>query len=156
MEASEYLKPFMGCTAQQRATFTDGVIQAYNDGWMEPMSLLSAIKNLQAILTDLETFVKPEVLEHLEQNGGKDTAQGIKVERMEGGTKYDYSGTGDVMYGSLLQLAKNATDKVKEREQWLKTIPDGGIDIVDDSSGELVKVYKPIKSSTTTYKVSLV
>ena len=61
-----------------------------------------------------------------------------------------------VMYGSLLQLAKNATDKVKEREQWLKTIPDGGIDIVDDSSGELVKVYKPIKSSTTTYKVSLV
>lgn len=152
--ANEFLLPFAGCTPQQRAEFINQVTIAHEDGWTDTMKLYSAIKNLQTILTDLEEYIKPCVIDLANENGGKVEMYGVYVEKMEGGVKYDYTQTNDIMYGSLAALAKQAADKVKERENWLKSLPAEGVDIVDDN-GEVVKVYRPIKSSTTTVKAKL-
>ena len=43
---------------------------------------------------------------------------------------------------------------LKDRETFLKTIPESGIDHLTDE-GELIKIYKPSKTSTSSYKVTL-
>jgi len=83
------------------------------------------------------------------------TSSGAKIELAETGTKYDYSQCNDSelidMYAQL-ELLKN---KVKERENMLKTLPLSGIDIAMQTTGEIVRVYPPAKTSTSSYKITL-
>ena len=55
---------------------------------------------------------------------------------------------------TLAERNKNLKLELEEREKWLKTIPSSGIDIMTDD-GEIIKVYPPIKTSTTSFSVTL-
>jgi hypothetical protein len=85
--------------------------------------------------------------------GKFETPSGGKIETMEGGTKYHYENCNDPIYQELLIEQDKLNERIKSRELFLKTIPVNGMDIRHED--ELVTIFPPYKTSTTTYKVTL-
>lgn len=155
MKPESILALFAGCDAQQRASFTSQTIDALDNGIADPIKIISAIKNMQAIISDIEEFAKPLVLDELDKNGGKLELYGMSLQKKEAGVKYDFSSTNDQTHTELAAKMEELKKKIKEREDLLKKLPEGGQLVLNEETGEAYKIYKPIKTSTTTYAVSL-
>ena len=151
---TDYLKDFVSCTPQQRASFADDVIQQVNDGQTDPLIVLSAIRNLKDILDTIDAGIKDCVMQELSKYGKSVEMYGIKVEQKEVGVKYNYDSSNDKVYNELKSELKILDSNIKDREKWLKSIPSTGVDIVTDD-GEVVRVVPPIKTSTTSFAVTL-
>lgn len=82
------------------------------------------------------------------------TARGVKFTLAEVGTSYNFSQCNDYELIELEVAANEAADAVKKRREFLKTIPQSGLDIIT-KDGEGVKIYPPSKSSKSSFKVSL-
>lgn len=131
------------------------------DEILEKGNVIAAAESLSV----MEDFIKdvkahnrfiPYLREEL-QKQGKDfkTASGAKIELAETGTKYDYSKTDYFLLPSLYQQATELSEKIKQREAMLKTLPHEGLAMLDELTGEMVTVYPPSKTSTSSYKVTL-
>ena len=83
------------------------------------------------------------------------TKNNTKIELAEVGTKYNFSLCNDFELPKLVQLLDEAKKKVDERQSFLKTIPTNGVDIMNEETGELIKIYPPTKESTSSIKVTL-
>lgn len=78
---------------------------------------------------------------------------GAKIECCETGTKYDYSGCGDIEWEMMDAEMKGLKDRIAEREKFLKNLPLEGIDV--RFQDQLIHVFPPAKSSTSSFKVTL-
>lgn len=114
-------------------------------------------------LTVMENFIKEVrsskdfteyVREEVSKNGKDITnPSGAKIELAETGTKYDYSGCND---SALIEVESNLVEiesLISDRKAWLKTIPAEGMEVV--IGDEIVRVYPPTKTSTSSYKITL-
>ena len=151
---TDYLKDFVSCTPQQRASFADIVIQEVNDGHTDPLVVLSAVRNLKDILDTIDVGIKDCVMQELSKHGKSLEMYGMKVEQKEVGTKYNYENSNDRIYDGLRARFRTLDTDIKDREKWLKSIPATGIDIVTED-GEVVKIMPPIKTSTSSFAVTL-
>lgn len=82
------------------------------------------------------------------------TARGVKFTLAEVGTTFDFSQCDDPILLDLERHVKQLTDRLKERKDFLKTVPVSGLDIVT-SEGEVAKIFPPSKSSKSSFKVQL-
>lgn len=82
------------------------------------------------------------------------TQRGVKIELAEVGNSYDFSKCDDPVLVQLEQEATAAAEKVKQRKDFLKTVPSQGLEVLVDG-GELITIYPPAKSSKSSYKVTL-
>lgn len=155
MKPESILALFATCTAQQRASFSSQIIDGIDGGYTDPIKIMSAVKNLYTILGDIETFAKGHVISELEKNGGKLELYGALFQKKEAGTKYDYSQTNDHIHKQLVSVLDNSKRAVKEREEFLQSLPAEGQQVVDEDTGDVFKIYRPIKSSTTTVAITL-
>lgn len=115
---------------------------------------IAATENLIKTIKDNDRF-KNYIIEELAKTQGKvATASGTKIEASEAGVKYHYDKCGDPVLNGLVADMEVLKAKVKQREDFLKTVPSEGMDIRHED--ELVTVYPPYKTSVSTYKVSLV
>jgi hypothetical protein len=115
-------------------------------------------------LNKMETLIKeiksnPDWIDYLREqvamNGASViTSSGTKLELAEVGIKYDFTKCGDEMLNDLLAEQQRIDELVKERQTFLKTIPVSGIDVVT-ISGELVRLYPPSRSSTSSIKTTI-
>lgn len=80
---------------------------------------------------------------------------GAKIEAIEAGVKYDFSNCGDNEYFILDQKLLSAKNALKDRETFLKTVPEKGLVITDINTGETCQIFPPSKTSISTYKVTL-
>ena len=77
---------------------------------------------------------------------------GAKLMQTEVGTRYDYEASGDPKWFDLKKQSTEASERLKEREKFLQTIPyDAGV--VDPDTG--VFITRPPKTSKTKVKVTL-
>jgi hypothetical protein len=96
------------------------------------------------------------VREELSKNGGKiATASGAKIEAIEAGVSYGFEKCNDTELEMYEAEVLAATNRLKERKEFLKKVPLSGIDVVEPFTGEVIKIYPPYKTSTSTYKVTL-
>jgi hypothetical protein len=86
--------------------------------------------------------------------GGYVTPRGAKFELAEVGYKYDWNACQDPILEQLESEVNSLKDRLKQRQEFLKTVPKEGIDIIFDG-GEVCRIYPPIKTSTSSYKVTL-
>lgn len=77
---------------------------------------------------------------------------GFKIEKAETGVQYDCSQ--DAKWNELVTQEKEIAEKRKARESFLKALKEP-TNIVDEDSGEMVKVFPAIKKSTTSLKFTL-
>ncbi len=116
------------------------------------------------MIAKMELFIKeiksnPEYIDYLRYEVAKygqsmTTATGTKIELAEVGTKYDYVFCEDDIYNELVIKRDALDEEIKERQQFLKTLPSEGIDIINED-GVVSRIYPPSKSSTSSVKCTI-
>lgn len=141
---------------EQRQSFASGIINALEQGEVDPLKVHLQVKCMEDIikLLNSNSTYKFYVLDAAEKHGQKSFEyMNSKVEIKEMGTKYDYSQCSDPVYNQLDQMACSAADELKKRQEFLKTVPAKGMELkIED---EVVTVYPPSKSSTTSVAITL-
>jgi hypothetical protein len=106
-------------------------------------------------------LVREEIVSNSDDGKSYVTKYGNKFELMEAAGKYDMASCGDPIWNKLYSEIQSLTQRLKERESFLKGIKSKTepMNIVDPYTGELyenVELYPPIKSSTSTYKQTMI
>jgi hypothetical protein len=140
---------------QQRENFCVDVINQIENGVAEPLKVHAFVKSMEDVvklLNDNKRY-KNLVLEAAEQNGKKFQMFNAEFSVKEVGVKYDYSQCNDPELLQWNNELEQLTEKIKSKQKFLQTVPLAGLEIVVDD--EMVKVYPPSKSSTTSVAVTL-
>lgn len=157
---------------EQRKTFVTDIINKLDEGQVNPLEVHLQVKAMEDIITQL-TSTDPEknkenieaakkYKEHLADafknynNGQKSfDFHNAKFTQMETGTKWHYENTNDPVITDLYKQRDELAAKIKERETFLQNVPEKGLVITDEATGETVTIYKPYKTSTTSISVRL-
>lgn len=123
------------------------------DGNVNPLQAFAQL-NLLAKAADAamkDTQVLDAALNEFAKHNLKAVAMGdCKIEQVEAGTRYDYSVCEDPKLAYMQATHDVLGIDIKERQEMLKRIPDGGM--ADPDTGALV--YRPAKTSKTTLKIT--
>lgn len=144
-------------TKAQVKTFCEMIRLAVDAGEINPLEVMARVKAIESVtkelLTDnLKELARDEAEKHTQEKSFD--FRGFKVELAETGSTYDYEGCNDPVYHRLKQEAQEATLKLKERTEFLKSIRELMV-IVDTLTGESVEILPPVKSSTSGLKFTL-
>lgn len=152
-------------TKLQRMGFVSDILDKMEMGEVDPLLIhlqLKSASGISEMLTDKKKF--PEiadryakcVLSAAEKYGQKKfDFHNAVIEIKEVGTKYEWDKTGDTVLAMLEQKKLSAENALKERQEFLKGVPAKGLSIIDEETGEMVTVFPPAKSSTTSIAVTL-
>lgn len=140
----------------QRSIFVTDVLNRIENGTVEPIKVHLQLKAMEEIVKTLNTNerYKELLLDAAEKNGKKFMAFNAEFSIKEMGTKYDYSQCNDDYLLNMLETLEKLNKEIKERQEYLKHLPAVGVSILE-VEGELIKLYPPTKTSTTTVAVSL-
>ncbi len=150
-------------TKEQRGSFVADLVQRIDDGEIDALKVHSQVKSMEDIIDRLtsDKGKSPELAKRYKvllldaaNNYGKSfELHNAKFETKEVGTKYNFDQCGDSELLSAYLERERLDAKIKAREAFLKTVAIEGMDIrVGD---ELITVYPPAKSSTTSIAVTL-
>lgn len=123
----------------------------------DPLLVAEALAGMEAFIKEVkadERFKNYTREETAKYPKGFISASGAKIELAEVGSSYNYDQCNDEVLVELEEKLAELEVKVKERKEFLKTIPLAGIDIIT-ADGEAVHLYPPSKSSISSYKVTL-
>lgn len=162
MEQALELKPLsiirlFETTKTERESFVTQIIEQLEEGYADPIETHLAAKSMEDIvkqLTGNETY-KKTILSAAEKEGKNFTFHGHKFDIKEVGVKYDFSKCEDKELETLYAQAAELDKKIKDKEKFLKTVPQSGLLLTEEESGDTYKVYPPAKSSTTSVAVTL-
>jgi translation elongation factor EF-Tu-like GTPase len=93
------------------------------------------------------------LLSECDKNGRKFEYFGAEFMQKETGTKYDYSKCNDTTILELTAQVETLKEQIKKREDFLKMLPIEGVETIT-SDGEVVTLYPPSKSSTTSIQIT--
>jgi hypothetical protein len=140
----------------QIKTFSRMLKDEIMGGSVDPLKTLVHLKFIEKMLADI---LKDEELDELFIRElalyGKEKVveiAGAKLMQTEVGTRYDYEASGDPKWFDLKKQSTEVSERLKEREKFLQTIPyDAGV--VDPDTG--VFITRPPKTSKTKVKCVL-
>jgi hypothetical protein len=133
------------------------IVEAMDAGELNPLDIhyqVKAMEDFIKVLTGNSRY-KDYVLTEGMKHGKSFEFNGSKMEIKETGVKYDYSNCGDQEWSAIEVEINRRKELQKEREKFLKSVPAEGIEIVSNETGEVIKVYPPSKTSTTSIAVTL-
>lgn len=152
----------------QRNSFCHDVIDKLVNEETDPLQIHLQIKAMEEVIDtltntdekknknfELAKTYKKYLLDAAEKYGKKFTYQNAEFSIKEVGTVYDFSECGDLELLELQINSKLLIEKIKAKQDFLKTISLSGLVITDESTGDTYKVYPPLKKSTTSVSVSL-
>jgi imidazole glycerol phosphate synthase subunit HisF len=151
---------------EQRNSFCSDIIENLVEGVTDPLKVHLQIKAMEEIiktLTDssektnknftMAMTYKNLLLTAAEKHGKKFQLHNAEFSIKEVGTVYDWSQCADTELSNLLIQQEQVKEKIRAKQDFLKTVPLAGLEIL--IGDELVKVFPPSKSSTTSVAVSL-
>lgn len=133
------------------------IVEAMDAGELNPLDIhyqVKAMEDFIKILTANSRY-KDYVLTEGMKHGKSFQFNGSKMEIKETGVKYDYSKCGDSNWQLLEDQISELKDKQKAVEAHLKVLPAEGIEVVNADTGEVIKMFPPVKTSTTSISVTL-
>ncbi len=155
-------------TKEQRATFITDVVERLQNGEVDPLKVHLQVKAMEEIINGLtctdekknKLFTmalnyKAMLLEAAEKHGKKFQLHNAEFSIKEVGTTYDWSKCEDPELNELLAQQEALKEKIKTKQDFLKTVPAAGLLITIEETGETIRVFPPAKSSTTSVAVSL-
>jgi hypothetical protein len=142
-------------TKEERISFVRDLVERVSEGQTDPIKAHYSIKCMEEIIKNIlaDDLYKRCVLDEAEKNGKKFTYRNSEIQIKEAGVKYDYTQCGDPELLELYEAKAKIDTEIKAKEQFLRQLPTGGLQIVIDD--EFLTAYPPAKSSTTTVQVTL-
>lgn len=137
----------------ERKFVVSKTISDIKSGDLNPLDVAIWMKSMEKVIEGIKNSedFKEAILAELSKNSGKATIRGVDIEQIEAGTKYDYSSCGH----PYVQKINEYKEFIKSAESYLKGIPEDGGAYIDEDTGEVFDVRRPVKISTTTYKVTM-
>ncbi len=139
----------------ERQEFAQAVINNAKEGLLNPLKLHLQVKCLEDLIKQITSHpnYKELTLDEAYKYGKTFEHYNAKFEIKEMSVKYDYSVCNDPIYNSLKIELEALQEKIKAREMVLKSLsPQGLQTLIED---EVVTLYPPNKTSTTTISVNL-
>ena len=133
------------------------IVEAIDAGDLNPLDIHYQVKAMEDFIKMLtvNSRYKDAVLTEGMKHGKSFQFNGSKMEIKETGVKYDYSKCGDPNWQILENQITELKDKQKAVEAHLKVLPAEGLQVVNADSGEVIQMYPPVKTSTTSIAVTL-
>lgn len=155
-------------TKGQRKSFIEDIVERLRSGEADPLKVHLQVKAMEEIITGLTSTdekknknftvaidYKNMLLQAAEKYGKKFQLHNAEFSVKEVGTSYDWTKCEDNELADLLSQQEAIKEKIKAKQDFLKTVPLEGLLITSEATGETFKVYPPAKSSTTSVAVSL-
>lgn len=105
-------------------------------------------------------LVREEVKNNSDDGKSYMSKHGVKFDLYEAATKHDYEACGDPIWNRMNKEMELLKAKMKERESFLKTLSQPvTMNVIDPDTAEIhenVQIYPPAKSSTSTYKQTMI
>lgn len=124
------------------------------EGALDSIKVMAAIKFYEKVFSGddkknngLTHRIKSFVVNEVEKDKLRKDYYGFKVEIKEAGVSYIYDNCNDEVLTSLLEEEKELKEKIKNRQEFLKSIK-GHLDIITEN-GEGKTIFPPAKKSTT-------
>ena len=142
-------------TKEQRESFVRSIVSALDEGTADPLKVHLQVKNTEDLIKQITSDEKyREFLLNEASKYGKSFEQyNAKFQVKETGTRYDYSVCGDSEIQALQEEADKLAEKIKARQKFLQSVPASGLELL--RGDELITIYPPIKTSTTSVTVTL-
>jgi len=128
------------------------------EGNINPLQAAAILKALEDFTKALraDILIKDATLQELERYAEKTVKfMGCTFIKKAVGTTYDFTNCNDQKLAWLQIDVDMANEKLKERQEFLKAIPAGGIDTFSQETGETFKLYPPVKLAKDGYSVTL-
>lgn len=156
MQLTQQSLQLFSTNKEMRDRFVKQVIFGVEVGEVNSLELHLQLKCMEEIIKGIRSdkWYNQILLEDSEKFGKSFDKYNAKFSIKETGVKYDYSQCNDSILLELMEKQEMLDNEIKERQAFLKTVPPSGIDIID-FNGEVMKVYPPSKSSTTSVTVQL-
>lgn len=129
------------------------IIQSVDDGFESAVELSGKLDFISKVCLEAKNSLKEKTIKEVEEGF---SAKGYKVEVCEAGVSYDYSRCNDSEYKELIDHMNALQKRIKDREKFLKSLKPEGFEYVDSETGEVIKLYPPVKKSTTTPRFTLI
>jgi hypothetical protein len=139
----------------ERQEFAQSVINNAKEGLLNPLKLHLQVKCLEDLIKQITSnpSYRELTLDEAYKYGKTFEHYNAKFEIKEMGVKYDYSVCQDPIYNKLKDELEALQEKIKAREMVLKSLSQEGLQtLIED---EVVTLYPPNKTSTTTISVNL-
>lgn len=141
-------------TKDEIETFVNKIVGEVENGAINPLELHVKIKAIESCLAQVSDKIKDAVMDEMQNYQEKNVEMfGAKIAKAETGVKYDYTVCGDPVLNSIMSDKKVLEQAEKNRQAFLKAANPNGTEIVCDD--EVVKIYPPIKTSSSFIKVTL-
>jgi len=143
-------------TKAERSTFIADVMERIENGTADAIKVHLQLKAMEEIVKSLTTneSYKTHLIDAAEKNGKKFVAFNAEFSIKEMGQRYDFTYCGDDELLSLYAQEAKLKREIKDREDFLKKIPIKGLEQVI-LHGEVITLFPPSKTSTTTVAVTL-
>ena len=141
-------------TKAERQDFAQYVVNGLKDGLSDPLKVHLQVKCMEDLIKQITSHpeYKDLTLDEAAKYGKSFEMHNAKFEVKEMGVKYDYSACGDPVYNELSQKMAELEKEIKDRQAFLKAVKPGTEILVED---EVVVLYPPVKTSTTSITVNL-
>lgn len=142
---------------EQVLKFSEELKEILDSGEVNPLDVLLCIKGFEKVIKNVKDLLNELSVSELSKYQEKDVKyKNAELKIMETGVKYYYNGCNDFVLNGFETEKQTLDSNIKNRQNFLKTIdPDNGMEIINEETGELVRIYSPVKSSTTSAKVTL-
>lgn len=125
------------------------------EGEIDPLLPLMQFKVLDEIRDQIKETMRDSAVREMGKYGKEGVVMnGIRMEPMEAGTQYDYSGCNDPEYERLLWESENAKKALAAKQKQLREMK-GPVDLLDHDTGEVITINPPVKTSTSTVKCTI-
>lgn len=141
-------------TKAERQDFAQSVVNGLKEGLSDPLKVHLQVKCMEDLIKQITSHpdYKDLTLDEAAKYGKSFEHYNAKFEIKEMGVKYDYSNCGDPIYNQLANELAELEKKVKDRQTFLKAVQPGTELLIED---EVIILYPPVKTSTTSITVNL-
>nr|DAN34886.1 MAG TPA: hypothetical protein [Caudoviricetes sp.] len=141
-------------TKQSQQELANSLIIPVLDGEVNPIEHVAKMRGLYDALKKVldDDRIKDSVITETEKYGKSASWNGCEITLKEIGSSYDYSVCNDPVYNAYLVRLKELQADMKDREAFLKSVPDNTT-IVDDSTGEIVTLHPAVKMARQGYTI---
>lgn len=140
---------------EQRAELVQQTIERIANGELNPLKAHLQVKAMEDIIDQItkDKLYRDMLLDEANKYGKTFEYGNAKFTTKETGVRYMYDQCNDPVLAELYAANDELLEKIKARQKFLQTVPAEGMDVrVGD---ELVTVYPPAKTSTTSVTVTL-
>ncbi len=134
-------------------SFANQIVFEYKTGNKNPFDYLGELEFISQAIDKAKSEIRESIIDELSNHPGNvKNRNGIQFKLKESGVKYDYAST--KKWNELNDEMEQMKTQIKDLETHLKSLK-AKQTMVDESTGELIELFPPIKSSKTTIEITI-